>query len=320
MTAEEIAEKLKKVIDEPYTAQVYFVLRKGEDLVIKLADIEDKTEPEIRAMFANELSETIVHNSDLKVCFLSLADEHPNAIYQYDYESYPEELGLFNDFNIKDAVKSEKFNFKADDLSELYGYIIYLGSMDDGIVLFKKHYPISLIKRSSFLLGWKKDDERFTKISGSDIIRLNGTAHLMRIDGEIYVLDVKMLERNMGFTELIGKAAEESIQAISDLGIVEDMQVLKDTLDDISFVRKLSKIKKSSPIFTLNIDAATIIKFTKETSALKGKFKYSENGNQIRLDTKKSKKEFLLLMNDAFLISELTNQYYEASSKDNISL
>ena len=319
MTAEEVVKKLNNVLSNPYTAQVYFVLRKGSDLVIRLADIENETEPEIRAMFADELTETIVHNSDLKVCSLSLADEHPNAIYQYDYESYPEELDLFNNFNIKTAINSEKFNFKTDDLSELYGYIIYLGSMENGVVLFKKHYPISLIKRSSFLLGRKKDDERFTKISGNDIIRLNGTAQLMRIDDEIYVLDVKMLERNMGFTELIGKAAEESIQAISDLGIVEDMQVLKDTLDDISFVRKLSKIKKSSPIFTLNIDAATIIKFTKETSVLKGKFKYSESGSQIRLDTKKSKKEFLLLMNDAFLISELTQQYYEASSKDNIS-
>lgn len=319
MATEEVVKKLNEVLNEPYTAQVYFVLRKGADLVIKLADIEDKTEPEIRTMFANDLTESIVNNGELKVCSLSLADEHPNAIYLYDYESYPEELGLFKSFEIKTAVHSDKFNFKEDDLSELYGYIIYLGSMEDGIVLFKKHYPISLIKRNSFLLGIKKDDERFSKLSGSDIIRLNGTAQLMRVDGKIYVLDVKMLERNMGFTELIGKAAKESIEAISELGIVEDVEVLKDTLEDITFVRKMSKIKKSSPIFDLNIDAATIIRFTKETPALRGKFKYSEDGNQIRLDTKKSKNAFLLLMNDDFLRSELTKQYYEASSKDNIS-
>ena len=52
---------------------------------------------------------------------------------------------------------------------------------------------------------------------------------------------------------------------------------------------------------------------------LAGKFKYSDDGNKIRLDTKKSKDAFLKLMNDSFLRSELTKQYYEASTKDNIT-
>ena len=52
------------------------------------------------------------------------------------------------------------------------------------------------------------------------------------------------------------------------------------------------------------------MEFTKTTSELTGKFKYSEDGTKIRLDTKKSKDVFLKLMNDAFLRSELTEQYY----------
>lgn len=45
----------------------------------------------------------------------------------------------------------------------------------------------------------------------------------------------------------------------------------------------------------------------------------SEDGTQIRLGTKKSKIAFLKLMNDAFLHSELTKQWYDASAKDNIT-
>ena len=55
------------------------------------------------------------------------------------------------------------------------------------------------------------------------------------------------------------------------------------------------------------------MEFTKTTSELTGKFKYSEDGTKIRLDTKKSKDVFLKLMNDAFLRSELTEQYYDNS-------
>lgn len=69
----------------------------------------------------------------------------------------------------------------------------------------------------------------------------------------------------------------------------------------------------------VGISKEAIVEFTKNTPELAGKFKYSEDGTQIRLGTKKSKIAFLKLMNDAFLHSELTKQWYDASAKDNIT-
>lgn len=74
-----------------------------------------------------------------------------------------------------------------------------------------------------------------------------------------------------------------------------------------------------SASFLQKISKETIIEFTKTTHDLSGRFKYSEDGNEIRLDTKKSKDAFITLMNDAFLRSELTKQFYEAKAKDNIT-
>ena len=86
-----------------------------------------------------------------------------------------------------------------------------------------------------------------------------------------------------------------------------------------SFTRKLSKVKNVSPIFKLGISKKVIVEFTKNTPELKGKFKYTEDGTKLRLSTKKSKIAFLKLMNDAFLHSELTQQWYDATTKDNIT-
>lgn len=169
------------------------------------------------------------------------------------------------------------------------------------------------------MLGAIKSKQRFELVTGDDIIRLNGAVQLFRINGEIFVIDIKVLERNMGFNQLIYKAADETVQAIEELAIIEDIQVLRDSAEDIAFARKLSRVKKSSPIFKLNISKETIIEFTKTTHDLSGRFKYSEDGNEIRLDTKKSKDAFITLMNDAFLRSELTKQFYEAKAKDNIT-
>lgn len=321
MTIEEIKDKLSTVLGQPYTVQVYFVLKQDGNLVLRLADIEDeKTEPEVDKLFLEYMTDTVLNNNDLQICELSTADERTNAIYRYDYTEYPEELEVFQSFDIKQATREvEKFNFEQDNLSRLCGYIIYIGSMDDGVSLFKKHYPISLIKRDSFLLGAIKSKQRFELVTGDDIIRLNGAVQLFRINGEIFVIDIKVLERNMGFNQLIYKAADETVQAIEELAIIEDIQVLRDSAEDIAFARKLSKVKKSSPIFKLNISKETIIEFIRTTHDLSGRFKYSEDGNEIRLDTKKSKDAFITLMNDAFLRSELTKQFYEAKAKDNIT-
>lgn len=321
MTIEEIKDKLSTLLGQPYTVQVYFVLKQDGNLVLRLADIEDeKTEPEVDKLFLEYMTDTVLNNNDLQVCELSTADERTNAIFHYDYTEYPEELEVFQSFDIKQATKEvEKFNFEQDNLSRLCGYIIYIGSMEDGVSLFKKHYPISLIKRDSFLLGAIKSKQRFELVTGDDIIRLNGAVQLFQINGEIFVIDIKVLERNMGFNQLIYKAADETVQAIEGLAIIEDIQVLRDSAEDIAFARKLSKVKKSSPIFKLNISKETIIEFTKTTHDLSGRFKYSEDGNEIRLDTKKSKDAFITLMNDAFLRSELTKQFYEAKAKDNIT-
>lgn len=319
MTIEEIRAKINGIFSESYSTQVYLVLKIEDVFELRIADIEDATEPEIRAMFSGSVCSRISDNEDLSICNLSSADDRANALFAYDYAEYPDELAVFQSFDLQTAIENvPKFNFNNDNISFLYGYIIYLGSMNDGLLLFKKHYPISLIKRECFLLGLKKSAERFEKISGDDILRLNGDFQLIRVGDEIYVTDVKVLERNLGFNELIFRESSTTIESIDGLKLLENIQVLKDSAEEVSFARKLSKVKKTSPIFTNNIPKEVIVEFTKTNPGLKGAFKYSDDGLTIRLDTKKSKEAFIKLLNDSFLRSELTKEYYEARAKDNI--
>ena len=319
MNAEELKNIVSLRVTSPRALQVFLVLKTDSGFVMRLADIEDKTEPEIQDLFEDYLKTAIISNDDLTIRSLSLADETPNTIYEYDYESYPEELDLFASFGFKEIVTANKFDFRKDNLNDLFGYIVYDGSMDNGIIMFKIHYPISLIKRDSFLLGAHKAKQRFEKLPGNDIVRLNGTVQLLRIGDKTLVLDLHVLEKMLGFSELVKKDAVESVNAIESLNLIENIETLKELTEDPSFARKLSKVKKTSPIFKLGIGKETIIAFSKSTPGLSKQFKYNDDGTKIRLDTKKSKTLFLKLMNDAFLRSELTKQYYEAIAKDAVS-
>lgn len=318
MNVQEIKTKLNSIISKDTSLNLFFVLNGEDDKYIKRkVDLaQGDTTEEFIELFRNYLDNTIIQNDELSLCELSCADGRCNAIYTYDYNVYPKDLSCIYNFNIAEEIRDEKFSFSEGNLSDLRGYLIYLGSMSEGIVLYKKHYPISLIKRGSFLMY--KKDRRFVKFDGEDILRINGTAQVMKLGDEIFVLDTNNFEKNFGFEEIIKKRADETIVQIGDKGILEDIEVLQDSIEDIAFVRKLSKINQKSPVLDMNIPNKEIIKFTKRHPGLKGKFKYNDNNTKIRLDTKASKITFLKLLNDDYLISELTKHSYDSIAKDRI--
>lgn len=319
MDIKEIKNNLNQILTRDISLNMFFVLEDEEGNYFKRkVDLEQgKTTEELIDLFKSNLLINIIGNEELCLCNLSESDDRRNAIYYFDYDVYPKDLCCIHDFNLDEDVAVDKFSFSNENLSGLRGYIIYLGSMTDGVVLYKKHYPISLIKRDSFMLY--KKQQRFVRFDGDEMLRLNENVQVMKLNNEIYALDIDNFERNFGFESLIIKRATETIEEIEQIGILEDVQVLKDLVDDITFARKLSKIREKSPVITLNISNDDIINFTKINPGLRGRFKYSEDGKQIRLDTKASKNAFIKLLNDDYLRSNLTNQEYDSIAKDRIN-
>ena len=319
MDIKEIKNNLNQILTRDISLNMFFVLEDEEGNYFKRkVDLEQgKTTEELIDLFKSNLLINIIGNEELCLCNLSESDDRRNAIYYFDYDVYPKDLCCIHDFNLDEDVAVDKFSFSNENLSGLRGYLIYLGSMTDGVVLYKKHYPISLIKRDSFMLY--KKQQRFVRFDGDEMLRLNENVQVMKLNNEIYALDIDNFERNFGFESLIIKRATETIEEIEQIGILENVQVLKDLVDDITFARKLSKIREKSPVITLNISNDDIINFTKTNPGLRGRFKYSEDGKQIRLDTKASKNAFIKLLNDDYLRSNLTNQEYDSIAKDRIN-
>ncbi len=246
MTINRIKERIKQILRIPHL-QIYLMLKEQDEIVIKLANVKDGLEKEIYELFKDDIYSSIIINEELTILNLSEYDERNNVLLKYDYVKCPKKLAIFKDFDIFIKTKNmEVFNFKEDSLSDLYGYIIHIGSMENGLLLYKQHYPISLIKRNSFLLSSEKAKNRFKKMSSNDIIRLNGTSHLMRIDGEIFIRNLKVLESKLGFDELIIESAKNAVNDISKMNLIEDIEVLRDVVEDLPYARKLSNVSKIS--------------------------------------------------------------------------
>lgn len=316
MEIDSFKKKISAVLSaEGCSAEFYFLLDAEKGMDVKLVDINEEDHAELGRMFVNSVSETLLLNDDLSLIKLSGADDRKNAVYEYDLDSVPQELSYLK--KIIENESFEIFDLKSDDLSHLEGILILLGNQDVQLALYKYQYPVTLLKKDSgFNLMKPKGGSRFKKLD-ADILKINSKFEFIKIDGKYYILDIKALERFFGFHDAVKNVAEKGVENIKAAGLVVDCAVLEARLNDISFARKLVKSAGRSPVLG-KIPNEQIIGFTNMHPALRGKFKYSSDGTQINLITKKSQNLFLKLLNDDFLQSELTRLYYDSIAKDSI--
>lgn len=316
MTIDEFKEKVSGVLSaDGCSAEFFFLLDSNEGMNVKSVDINDEDHAELEKMFISSVSEKVLLNDDLSLVSLSSADDRKDAVYEYDLNDVPQELSY-----LKCVIENEDFetfDLSSDDLSHLEGILILLGNQDVQLALYKHQYPVTLLKKDNgFNLMKPKGGSRFKKLD-ADILKINSKFEFIKIDGKYYILDIKTLERFFGFHDAVKNVAVKGVENIKAANIVVDCDVLDARLDDISFARKLVKSASNSPVLG-KIPNAQVIGFTKNHPALRGKFKYSDDGNQINLKTKKSQNLFLKLLNDDFLQSELTRLYYDSIAKDSV--
>ena len=72
MRIEEVKESIGSVLNDSYSMQLYFVLKREDQFVLRLADLEDDSAaPEVQALFTGNIRNQILENEDLQLCQLS---------------------------------------------------------------------------------------------------------------------------------------------------------------------------------------------------------------------------------------------------------
>lgn len=322
MYIKEIKEKISDILRQPIGMETYFVLKKEDKKIVKRVNISDEilnteetNEVDMLAGFCMVLEETInEYDENNEILKLSSADERNYGLYYYDLDEFPFEMKLLKD-TLKTRDVIELFEFKADSLEEITAIIVLIGSESEKILLYKQQYPISLLKRDKLMLTPVPHKNRLKQYN-EDLLRIDFNFQFFLLDDVIYISDINKMEKICSFTRIIQNEANKSIKMIDEIGILENVEVLEDELDNLSFARKLTKIYKESRVLG-KVSNEKIIEFVKKHKYF-NKNPLKINGDKISLNTKKSKETFLKLINDDLLISELTNNEYESLAKNNM--
>lgn len=315
MNFEELKTVLQAIVDnrKEVGLSVYAVLKdQGDALPCKL-DIEASSVDGLIELFFGSLKE-LIDSTTLSILNLSTSDERLNAIYLYDLE-VPAELEMME--GILNSDNLPLLNLQTTNLSAIKALLIEIGDNDSQVVLYKTMAPINIFGRSNFFL--KKSRHRLEQID-AEFLRVSSNFQMMRVKGELLVIELESLERTFGFEDVIKREAALGVASVEKLDLIHNPETLRELLDDVKYARRLTKVAKASPVLKAGVDNAKIIEFCKIFPVLAGRIRFNDAGDKIVLDTKVSKDLFIKLLMDNFLTSELTSFHYESVAKDSVEV
>lgn len=292
-------EGIKKVLKEGKTLQTYGVTKEGTLLRISYLEESEK-------ILEVNLSSTINSLLTFEEGKISNFDnEEKDHIYKYDLE-LTENLKELKS-NIDKLKISNPEPDRKIELKKIKYFIFKFGTAKDNLFLIRYNFPINYIKKDKLFFYSKEVLEPLNE----DLIRMDGKLDFIFIKETLYIKNISILEQQFGFELIIKNKANEIIDKVNTLDIIHNIQTIKDENDNLMFSKKIAKIKKESKIFTLKSDE--IISFVDQKKSLKDKFSFI-NG-KFNLDTKAHKNDFIKLMNNNFLYSELTKEDFETDGK-----
>lgn len=324
MTREEFIYSLQRIIDLDVDckALVYFVLNKGGATTVKKANIQKAVLVNIANGYKESLRAEIEKfnaDADRTVLNISDRDDRANVVYRYDIPDvepsfFDKMRDVAEDHPVNYFTGERMFNFDVDSLSDIDYFIIELGSEDNKVVIYRNNFNINLMKQAPGRFYFNKSGTQLTSVT-DDILRMDTQIDVLKIGRDFLVLNLGYLDSSKEFAKIIKSRAEDSINSIEQLNLVDSVDGLKDRLSELAFARRLMKVMDSSPV--VDMPVAYVLDFVRNHEKLNKVLKVEND--RIRLHTKKAQDYFIKLMNDDILYSQLTRRDYESSAKNRIA-
>lgn len=320
MKIRKIKDEIEEMLSEKHGIMLYAVLKTKEEKIVKFLNIADEdddsdnTSSDLLKGFTEIIrNKFAVYNEDDEIIKLSSADERKNALYYYDLDELPMEMERLK--GISETLSAgEVFNFKEDSLNQIIALIVVVGNENHNLIMYKQQYPVNLLNRDRYMLTPIFHKNRLKRFD-QDILRIDFNYQFFLWNDVAYISDI---EKICSFHNIVINEARTSIQKIEEMNILDNIEVLNDELDNITFARKLTRIYKDSKVLG-KVSNQAIIEFSLRHHYFKNNpLKLTESKDKFILDTKRSKETFIKLMNDDLLTSQLTNSDYESLAKNNL--
>ena len=322
MTTQEFKDRLQGLValGDDFGALVFFAIRNEDGIVLKKANIINDVLTEIASGYRESIQAELnrfLQDDHMSVLNLSDRDERENVIYRYDIPDVePSYFAQMREPVAEDApeyINDRLFQFDQESFGDIDYFVVMLGTEDNHVVVYRDNFNVNLLKQARGRYYLNKSGTQITNLK-EDILRMDSQIDCMLLDDDFFIVNLKNLNTSKEFATIIKDRANQSVDLIADLEYIDNVDSLRERLDELSFARRLMKAMDGSPV--IGLPTPTVLDFVSNNPKLNNVLKVE--GGKIKLDTKKAQSAFVSLLNDDFLYSKLTNNDYESSSKDRL--
>ena len=322
MTTQEFKDRLQGLValGDDFGALVFFAIRNEDGIVLKKANIINDVLTEIASGYRESIQAELnrfIQDDHMSVLNLSDRDERENVIYRYDIPDVePSYFAQMREPVAEDApeyINDRLFQFDQESFGDIDYFVVMLGTEENHVVVYRDNFNVNLLKQARGRYYLNKSGTQITNLK-EDILRMDSQIDCMLLDDDFFIVNLKNLNTSKEFATIIKDRANQSVDLIADLEYIDNVDGLRERLDELSFARRLMKAMDGSPV--IGLPTPTVLDFVSNNPKLNNVLKVE--GGKIKLDTKKAQSAFVSLLNDDFLYSKLTNNDYESSSKDRL--
>lgn len=237
-------------------------------------------------------------------------DEAAKTYYYFNGENTYERLNVLHNLS---SLDEEVFNFENTNLDDIETFYITISNGEKTIALYKKNYGINVLRRGKTIF-FTKHNENIDELK-KDILKIDHSFQFMAIENNILIVNLSMLETQLGYDEVITKKAQETVELIASLDFLEDIAKLEEMVQTKKIAKKINLVKNSQVLDIIQSDINKVKTFIDNIEDLKKSLKFTED-NKLKLNSKVGVEMFLKLLDDAYLRSELTETLYDSLNKE----
>ena len=312
MQVDSLKQSLREILEnESTTLELYLI---SPDKEIKFSSISDEASSNLLELFKNNINNKLLddENENRLKSIDDANDEDAKTYYYFDSDNIYEKIEHFTNF---DGTDIENFSFAEMNFGDIDTFLIKIGTDEKHIVLYKKNYPINLLKRGKTIF-LTKSNENIDELK-DDILKINGNFQFLVLGEHILVLDLNMLETQLGYEDVIIKNAEEALATIGAIDFLDDISKIQEMATSKRIAKKINLVKNSPVIDIIRRDQSKVITFINGHPELKKSLSFNSDG-KLELKSKVSVEKFLKLLHDDYLKSELTELLYDSLNKDTL--
>lgn len=228
------------------------------------------------------------------------------------WEQNSDDVPFYNHFHNLIETTDEIDWYNTADLAygDIWAYWIKVYGNGNTFYLIKK-VTSSRVIRTGGKLAIIFEGEIFKNLE-TDILTMDGTFDAIYCNENLIFENKQNFEKALLYQSVKQAVAEETLDAIGEIGFVENFDQVKNFLkDDYHSINKLNKIKEKPYFQTL-----TFAKCKQIIEDYNVEIDVDDANNKFDITSKAQAKHFIKVLNDDYLLSELTDLKYAANSKE----